>query len=74
MAAAGTAELAAIDPAALSARIAGMMMVRPMRMIPPCIYRGHLVSRDLELLPGALSYWLISTMSNVLTLRKRLIT
>ena len=31
--AAGTAELARIDPAALSARIAGMMMVRPMRMI-----------------------------------------
>jgi len=30
-----------IDPAALSARIAGMMMVRPMRMTPPwCLQRS----------------------------------
>ena len=35
LAAAGTAEPARIDPAALSARIAGMMMVRLMSMIPP---------------------------------------
>ena len=32
---AATIELAAIDPAELSARIAGMMMVRLMDMIPP---------------------------------------
>lgn len=34
-AAAGTAAAARMDPAALSARIAGMMMARPMRMTPP---------------------------------------
>ncbi len=32
---AATTEAAAIDPAELSARIAGMMMVRLMDMIPP---------------------------------------
>jgi hypothetical protein len=31
----GAAELARIDPAALSARITGMMTARLMRMIPP---------------------------------------
>jgi hypothetical protein len=35
-AAASTAEPASAELAALSARIAGMMMVRLMRMIPPC--------------------------------------
>jgi len=34
-----TAEPARTDPAALSARITGMMMVRLMVMIPPCCLR-----------------------------------
>ena len=34
-AAAGTATLARIDPPALSARMAEIMMFRPMRMTPP---------------------------------------
>jgi hypothetical protein len=38
---AGTAEPTRIDAAALSARMAGMTVTRPMRMIPPrCLQRS----------------------------------
>ena len=63
---AGAAEPARIDPAAPSARIAEMTMLRPVRMIPPCIFQGqHPAARPHRPALANVTIWSYSRLSAI---------